>query len=141
MRLKYALNGIVGLVMHATHWIKQDRVILYMQCISRACRGVKWKPVRSKSPLRIANKHMCCLAHNSSLIDLFLFFCRTFSGQSTVPVRGMTGSQTPRRPVAHCESPRQDKSTAGKNPRLTARPAGAVGWPAVGQRRSRRGHR
>ena len=71
----------------------------------------------------------------------FYFFCRTFSGQSAVPVRGMTGSQTPRRPVALCESPRQDKSTAGKNPRLTARPAGAVGWPAVEQRRSRRGHR
>ena len=43
----------------------------------------------------------------------FLFF----SGQSAVPVRGMTGSQTPRRPVAHCESPRQEKSTAGKKSR------------------------
>ena len=37
--------------------------------------------------------------------------------------------------MARCESSRQQKSTAGKNPEVTARPAGAVGWPAVGQRR------
>ena len=37
--------------------------------------------------------------------------------------------------------PRQEKSTAGKNPRFMARPAGAVGGPAVEQRRSWRGHR
>ena len=58
--------------------------------------------------------------HESS--QHFLF--RTFSGQFAVPMRGMTGNRIPRRPVARCESPRQEQSTVGKNPLLTAKPAG-----------------
>ena len=42
--------------------------------------------------------------------------------------------RAPRPFVARGETPRHEKSTAGKTPPVTARPAGAVGWPAVEQR-------
>ena len=59
---------------------------------------------------------------------LLYFFCHTFSSQSGVPVRGMTRSQTPRRPVAHCESPSHGwgKSTAHGEARRGSRGAEKV---------------
>ena len=112
-----------------------------MQSVARSAWVARWSGLPAVRPESASGTSMFMSRRKTLvIIDGYAdscFFCHTFSSQSAVPVRGMTRSQTPRRPVAHCESPRQQKSTAGKNPRLTARPAGAVGGPAVEQRRSR----